>query len=50
MHNTRINTIAAIAVVTLFSIGAFVMVERAITNINWMYVSIEEAVPLTRAQ
>ncbi len=50
MHDPRINTVAALAIVTLFGIGALVMIERAITNINWMYVSIEEAVPLTRAQ
>lgn len=42
LHDPRINTLAAIAVVSLFGIGALVVVEHAITKINWMYVSIDD--------
>lgn len=50
MHDPRINTVVAIVVVALFAVGALVIIERAIMNINWMYVSIEDAEALTRTQ
>ena len=50
MHDPRINTLAAVAVIALFGIGALVMVERAIMQIDWALVSMDDATLLTKTQ
>jgi len=50
MHDPRINTVAALAIVTLFGIGALVIIERAILNINWMYVQLDATSAPTKTQ
>ncbi len=42
MHNYRINTFAAIAVILLFGAGATTLIVRAIEQIDWGYVRIAQ--------
>lgn len=42
MHDPRINTFAAIGIVLLFGLFALGMIERAITDIDWTYTSLED--------
>ncbi len=43
MHDPRINTYAALAIILLFGIGAVLVINRAIERINWTYVEMERS-------
>ena len=42
MHNYRLNTFAAIAIILFFGIGATTLIVHAIEQIDWGYVRAAE--------
>ncbi len=42
MHDPRINTFAAIAIILLFGVGAVAAIQRAIMQIDWSYTTTAE--------
>lgn len=45
MRDSRLNTLAALGIILVFSVGAATLVVRAINGIDWAYTEMGDVIP-----